>query len=351
MIKKSLKDISWQVDEKEYREDNSLSYSTLAKFDREGFNGLEKLFDKAESPSLTFGSAVDSIITGGEEEFNERFMVAEFPQIPDSIIKMVKSLFSVYGLIGNYKNLNDIPDSEIIKETENQSYQLNWKPETRAKVIKEKGSTYYSLLFLSKDKSILSTETYQDVLKAVSALKESEATKFYFADNNPWDNDIERYYQLKFKHVFNNIEYKCMADLIIVDHKSKRVIPCDLKTSSHPEWEFYKSFNEWSYIIQARLYWRIIRAIMDEDEYFKDFELMDYKFIVVNRKTCTPLVWTCPYTRKKGTLKVGRFGQITWRDPFDIGKDLFYYLAFNPPVPFEINQNEENYLDDWIDKL
>ena len=74
---RSLKDISWNISEEDYRKDPALSYSTLARFNREGFNNLNKLFDKIETPSLTFGSAVDSIITGGMEEFNERFIVAD----------------------------------------------------------------------------------------------------------------------------------------------------------------------------------------------------------------------------------------------------------------------------------
>ena len=69
-IKKSLKDISWQVDELEYRADNSYSYSTLAKFDREGFEKLDSLFDRVESPSLLFGSCVDTLITGSQEDFD-----------------------------------------------------------------------------------------------------------------------------------------------------------------------------------------------------------------------------------------------------------------------------------------
>ena len=59
MERKSLKDISWNVTEAEYRADSALSQSTLTRYEREGFNNLSKLFDKIESPSLTFGSAVD----------------------------------------------------------------------------------------------------------------------------------------------------------------------------------------------------------------------------------------------------------------------------------------------------
>ena len=206
---RSLKDISWNISEEDYRKDPALSYSTLARFNREGFNNLNKLFDKIETPSLTFGSAVDSIITGGMEEFNERFIVADFPEIPDSIVKIVKRLFN--SLKDKYTSLVKIPNDDIIYITQEESYQLNWKPETRAKVIKEKGSEYYDLLYIAGDKTILDTQTYLDVINSVDALKTNTATKYYFTEDNPYTN-IRRYYQLKFKSVFDDINYRCMVD-------------------------------------------------------------------------------------------------------------------------------------------
>lgn len=346
---KSLRDISWQVSEKGYRADPALSYSTLARYEREGFNNLDKLFDRIETPSLTFGSAVDSIITGGQEEFDERFMVAEFPSMPDSIVKIIKSLYKQYA--GTYRSLLNIPDSSIIRETEDQNYQMNWKPETRAKVIKEKGTDYYNLLFVAGDRCIIDTQTYQDVVNAVRVLKESSSTKLYFADDNPFEPDIERLYQLKFKGEFDGITYRNMADLIIVNHKEKWVKPVDLKTSSHTEWDFYKSFVDWRYDIQARLYWSIIRQNMDKDEYFKDFKLLDYDFIVVNKRTLTPLVWNCPFTQAQGTLRFGNNSQIEMRSPFEIGKELNSYLTSRPKVPMGINETGTNNLRDWLNKL
>lgn len=346
---KSLRDISWQVSEEEYRADPALSYSTLARYEREGFNNLDKLFDRIETPSLTFGSAVDSIITGGQEEFDERFMVAEFPSMPDSIVKIIKSLYKQYA--GTYRSLLNIPDNSIIRETEDQNYQMNWKPETRAKVIREKGTDYYNLLFVAGDRCIIDTQTYQDVCNAVKALKEGNSTKLYFADDNPFEPDIERLYQLKFKGEFDGITYRNMADLIIVNHKEKWVKPVDLKTSSHTEWDFYKSFVDWRYDIQARLYWSIIRQNMDKDEYFKDFKLLDYDFIVVNKRTLTPLVWNCPFTQAQGTLRFGNNSQIEMRSPFEIGKELNSYLTSRPKVPMGINETGTNNLRDWLNKL
>ena len=349
---KSLYDISLKITEEEYRADPALSYSTLARYEREGFNNLDKLFDKIETPSLTFGSAVDSLITGGQEEFDERFMVAEFPSTPDSIIKIVKSLFSQYG--DSYRSLITIPDDAIIKETEYQSYQMNWKPETRAKVIKEKGADYYNLLFIAGNRTILDTTTYQDVCNAVRALKESESTKFYFADNNPFEPNIERLYQLKFKACLGGIEYRCMFDELIIFHDTKEIQPLDLKTSCKRldrEWDFPSHYIEWFYEIQNRLYVRILQDVISKDEYFKDFKILPYKDIIIFRGSDTPLVWDIPFTFERGTLYFGKNKQIEMRDPEEIGKELSYYLTSRPKVPMGISETGPNDLKEWLNIL
>ena len=46
MERKSLYDLSWQVSEEEYRADPAYSYSTIARFNREGFDNLDKWYDK-----------------------------------------------------------------------------------------------------------------------------------------------------------------------------------------------------------------------------------------------------------------------------------------------------------------
>ena len=103
--------------------------------------------------------------------------------------------------------------------------------------------------------------------------------------------------------------------------------------------------------IQARLYWAIIRQNMDKDEYFRNFKLLDYDFIVVNRRTLTPLVWNCPFTQATGTLKFGQNNQISMRSPFVIGKELSSYLTSRPKVPTGINESGPNDLREWLNTL
>ena len=51
-IVKELSDISLPISEPQYRERPELSYSTLATYEKTGYNGLDHLFDKKESSSI-----------------------------------------------------------------------------------------------------------------------------------------------------------------------------------------------------------------------------------------------------------------------------------------------------------
>lgn len=342
--RKSLYDISWKVTEEEYRKSSALSYSTIARFHREGFDGLSKIFDKIESPSLVFGSMVDTLITGGQDEFDNTFIVAEFPNIPDSQINVIKQLFNSYS--ENYDSLLKIPDNLIIVATEVLEFQKNWKPETRAKVIKENGVEYYNLLYLSIDKTLVSTKDYQDAQACVKALKESDYTSEFFSENNPFDKTIEKFYQLKFQGIYKDIKLRCMADLIMVDHENKVVTPIDLKTSFKKEWNFPSSFIQWGYWIQAQLYWYIIRQNMDNDPLYKDYKLANYQFIVISNNSRIPLIWEYPDTKVDIDFYYGKHGEIECKNWRNIVEDLSYYLTYNPAIPLGIERI--NNIINWL---
>lgn len=332
-IVKELSDIAEKWTEPEYRARPELSQSTLGTYEKLGFNGLDHLFDHKETPSLTFGSAVDSWLTGGEEEFNSLFYVSDFPSVGDKEKLIADYLFLNYG--SQHPKLEALPATYILEAANTYEFQKNWKDETRVKVLTERCSPYYAIKSEAIGKTILDAKTFEDVQNCVRALRESPATCGCFAENDPM-SPVRRYYQLKFKMTHNGVGYRGMMDLVAIDYEKKIVYPFDLKTSSHFEWDFQESFTQWRYMHQSRLYWRLLRYNMDKDDYFKDFELKDYKFIVVNRKTLTPLIWEFPLTKIYGTLVDEKGNE--YRDPFDLGEELQSYLDCRPQVPNGINQ-------------
>jgi hypothetical protein len=336
-IPKELKDISWQVSESTYRADPALSQSILSKFEREGFNKLDHLFDHISTQSLLEGSMVDCLITGSQEEFDNLYYVADYPSIGDKEQLVAKMLYEKYH--DSYELFSYIPNDAILSVINEVGWQKNWRDETRVRVLSERIAMYYNLIIQAGNKTVVDSNTYDHILKMVQALKTSPATQGYFADNDSM-SPIRRYYQLKFRAKFEGVCYRCMMDLAVVDYEEKKIYPIDLKTSGHKEWDFQDSFEQWSYMIQARLYWRILKANMSNDPYFKDFTLEDFRFIVVNKESLTPLVWEFPLTRAKGTL-VNNEGK-EFRDPFEIGKELQGYLNLRPTVPVGIDKDGIN---------
>ncbi len=336
-IVKELKDISLDITESQYRERPELSYSILSTYEKTGYNGLDHLFDKKESPSLTFGSVVDALVTGGLDEFNSLFLIVD-GTITDGGKSVCSKLISMNL---PYERFSDIPQDIVSNAAKEAGFWKDdrWDKRRYSEVLKSGNVEGFFQALKYSEKTVITTEEYENAVACVKALKESPATSSYFAEDDIF-SPIRRYYQLKFAAILDGVGYRNMADLIVVNYESKKVFPVDLKTSSHTEWDFEKSFTEWNYMIQARLYWRVIRANMDKDLYFKDFTLEDYRFIVVNRRTLTPLVWHFPLTQSIGTLVDDKGNE--YRDPFEIGKELRAYLDCKPPVPKGISIDSIN---------
>lgn len=348
---KSLYDISLKITEPEYRKMPELSYSIISRFQSVGYD-IEKLQEKVSSPSLLFGAATDALLTGGQEEFERNFMVVDLPNIPDSASNCVRIIWNKYK--DTYKHLNEIPMDILNTELQLNGFWPNSRYSAQARIngfFKNPVEDYYQLNYIAENKSIITTELHMQILQAVNALKTSPATKNYFAEDNPWDNSIERLYQLKFRADLNGVGYRCMMDECIVLHDKKLIIPVDLKTScSCEEKNFYFNFLQWHYQLQARLYSRILRANLDQDEYFKDFKILNYRFIFCHKDSCSPLVWEFEETHNKGTLYLGRHKQIGLPDPEDLGKELFLFFS-SGQKPNELLITNSNSLDSWINTL
>ena len=91
--------------------------------------------------------------------------------------------------------------------------------------------------------------------------------------------------------------------------------------------------------IQAKLYTYILQECIKNDPYFKDFKIQYYQFVVINRRTVAPIVWTFD----------GNFGMVNIKDDKDnllrdwrkILIDLKYYLD-NPGTKYSREVLENN---------
>lgn len=342
MIK--LSDISWNVPEEEYRADKAYSYSTLSRFHREGFTGLPRLFDKVSSPSLLFGSLVDTLMTD-KEEFEKRFSVCTLPELSESLDAIVRDLATNYGA---YKDINKIPDDILAQVGEEHSYYKTDKYKAyRVKKIKEECAEMYKILTSTQDKTIISEKLYSDAMACVEALHSNPETSFFFAPNNPFDDTIERYYQLKFKGEYEGIPVRCMFDLLIIDKKNKKITPVDLKTSYKNEIDFPKSFFEWNYGIQANLYTYILKQNLKDIPEFQDYTITSYYFIVVSNNSRRPMIWCTSSNHSELTVNIHGKEIPNWRI---LIKELHYYLSKETLPEYPIWKKPYNSIEDYVER-
>jgi hypothetical protein len=335
---KLLSTLSLNISEEEYRDIPALDYSLISRYTNTGFNGLETLFDKIESPSLIFGSLVDCLLTA-PNEVGDKFFVSELSEPSEKVKKDVEYLYNNT----DKEWLKEIDVDTILNALDMVEYQGNWKDYKRVETFIDKGQNWFRFLVVSSGKKVITKEVYDKALNVIDAFKSSKATKFYFEPNVEFA-DVQRFYQLKFKtKLKNGIDYKGMMDLIVVDYYKKEITICDVKTTSGKEWDFVNSFIKYNYYEQCSLYFRILSNVIKNDELFKDFKIVGFKFIVANVDNPQPLVWDCDfYKAASGNLMFGKNEQIILKDPEVIGAELKHYLEDKPKVPNNINLEGEN---------
>lgn len=284
---KSIKDLAWNVSEDEYRADSAISYSALSQFDREGVSCIPHLKDKKDSQALRFGSLTDTIMTE-PETLESKFVIADFFRPSDVITKIVTNVWN--NCDKTITRLEKISPDLILLYLNEENYQSNWKDATRINKIIEEGQEYFSLLGLSENKTLMSQYDYNAAVECVDTLKVHPFTSKYFYIS-PLHKHLEGHFQLKFRLQVGKYAIRCMFDRIIVDHKNKTIQPVDLKTTGKSEEEFEHSFHDWRYYLQSSMYSYILRKLCAKDEYFKDFTVLPFIFVCINRYSLKPLAW------------------------------------------------------------
>jgi len=283
-MNKSLKELSWQCSEEEYRNHPFISYSKISKFIKEGAKSLIDTTTLDTEP-LRFGSLVDILLTEPDRLY-DKFYITDAKIPSDTIASIVKGLYNI--IENKTKSLISISKEDILSMAEQEGYGRTWKPDTVYNKIIEEGKEYYNTLLNSDNKIIMSTSDLLLAQECVDVLK-THAHTYDLVSQDPFSTNVEHLYQLKFV----NEEYgiRCMFDKIIVDHNNKKITPIDIKTTGKSEDLFENSFEEWNYFIQASMYYYILSESCKKDEYFKDFQILPFTFICINRYNKCPVCW------------------------------------------------------------
>lgn len=212
------------------------------------------------------GSAVDALITCGNDYFYNKFrIIDENNKATDKVklvVEKVAELVQPSFLETNILELQHYQE-EILSACVELEYQSNWKPETKVNSILEKGSEYFELLQLSKLYTILSSEEYSIVQSCVDRLLNGKYTSHLF--NGQLLFQIPLYFQK------DNVDLKCLLDMIYVDHENKTFRVVDLKTTSKSVIDFKDSFSKFGYNIQLWLYSYALSL------HYKELGLSDYE--------------------------------------------------------------------------
>lgn len=343
-MSKDFKDLIWNVSEEEYRKYDALSYSLISTYQSEGFSCLDPKKPKRFSPSFSFGSAVDTLATESITKFNEKFCIIDDVKVTPSNKIISDVLYSRY----KKESLKEYTDEEIILiAKEFNIFQRLKDPISKIRV--ESTENYYNLLATSGNRTVISKDECKEIFDTYSALKSTPYTREFFIEDNPFTK-VKKYNQVKFKTILdNNIEYKCMFDIIMVDYDKKIIIPVDLKTSSAAEYKFYENFVTFHYDIQARLYTRILEKIIRADDYFRDFKVTNFVFICVSRYRKQPLKWVFDLSKEKGNISIPTYSKLVeFKDPEILGKEIHEYLSKEATNPKEITEVGYNNIVEFI---
>ncbi len=277
----------------------------------------EKALYYEEKGSFVIGSAVDTILTGEEGEFEKKYHVSDITKKPsDTEMSIINWVFDDVMKLSVTKlilNLEDYPGSIEAAITEADWY--GGKPgEKRIAGLIERGKDYFNDLKLGIGKQILSATEKKLIDDIVFSLRSNSRTAKYF-NRKALEKDqigMTVYYQLPIFFYYRNIYCKALLDILFVftdaNGDVKSVHPFDLKTMNGSTLKFISSLKSWRYDIQASWY---VQALLSDNSTFElagkitPEMIHNFKFIVEsNNFPGQPLI----YEVDENILNIGQVG-------------------------------------------
>ncbi len=201
----------------------------------------------------------------------------------DSVSKVLKNM----SLYTDAEKLFDVP-SEIVLDSlkEMNLYQSLKTDEQRiVKIIKDEFEPYWEFLSNSNvdvidEDTLLRCKDQSEIIKSnsdVMAIFEEAPTDFEFDD---YETHAEKYLSCKLKGLpFGLHGY---IDFFSIDHKDKKAVITDLKTTGKTISDFKETVDFYNYWLQSAIYCKLVWDYMESVENRDDYTI-DFKFVVIDK--------------------------------------------------------------------
>lgn len=282
---------STQEDIQNYFDSPALNQSTLKIIERgvSEFLEAQATQDAVIPDYLKIGSAVDCILTEGEEAFQAQFYVSTLDKTPSDgeskVLAEVKNQVAMFYTGHEKEPLESYRDA-ILTAVNACDYQKNWKDETRVNKIIANCSDYWTMLTESDGKIILTEQDSMTIRDAVNRVQNSpifdeSLNPRKFADQ-PSDHIC---FQLPIFFTYKGVDCKAMLDCVrIYEHESQlEIYPFDLKTTSGMLINFPNTIKRFRYDIQAQFYREALMEFAKRTyPHATSIRIHDFSFVAVS---------------------------------------------------------------------
>jgi hypothetical protein len=256
----------------------ALNYSTLKGMAEDPENLLPS--ESKSSDAMTFGSAVDTLIFDGREQFDKEFCIFDTPKPTASTLELAEKYIEIHKTTGCSLRDETLAIG-LIKDLG--LWSTVKKEETLLKKLTDEFWNYIYAVVQAGDRAVLDSEMGEKVSLMVDTLKTHFLTKDYYQqDDGTYDvNKRQIIYQLPIVFNIGSAEMKIMLDAVVVDHFTKSIIPVDTKTMEKSAKSFGGQAVTYRYDIQAELYHKGICEWAAQN--YPGYAVQEFMFIVISK--------------------------------------------------------------------
>lgn len=271
--------------EQEYRDLPNSEYfssSFLKDFDSRGPKALiqPKVYDNS---GIRFGSLADILLLSSGE-FEDDYHITKFTS---NFPKTAQQLFDIVS--EKIKEDDEFTEDDIINESEKFvklcldiiSEEKLWSTTKDEEKLKKhflndefKGSLIDSII--AKTKKLVSTEDYMKAQLMAKVIREHEFTKDFINSDDLSKKQV--LFQTAIIYDDEGNKFKCLIDIILIDHESKTARVIDYKTGALPKEDFTFTFFKFRYDLQGALYTKALNEFLQQKG-FKDYTILNPVFL------------------------------------------------------------------------